>query len=241
LEREHDLLTTVASEGNALVTVDVLTLDVAAARGDGGSLDAALRRQADRVPPERRVGSLLALAERSIERGDLEAAEAAPAEARRRQADRVPPGRRVGSLLALARRSVARGERGAAEAALAEARGLSPGAPLVLRPLGRLTLRRDATATAALWMEESSIGTGERAAYAATEAGRVLARVEGDAVGALRRALDASRGYAPAAALLKPLATELGDPLTLLEAHEQLASTAASPTDAAGHLVRAAL
>src|SRR5690606_10945071 len=53
--------------------------------------------------------------------------------------------------------------------------------------------------------------------------------------------LDARPGYGPAAWLLKPLATELGDPLTLGEVHDQLAATASDPTDVAGHLVRGAL
>ncbi len=201
LERERELLGAAASEGNALVTADVLALDVAAAQGEDEAIDAALRRQADRMPPERRVGSLLALAERAIERNDLESA----------------------------------------EALLSEARALVPGNPLVLRPLGRLALQRDPTTTAALWLEESSVASGERAAYAATEAGRVLAQSGGDALGAYRRALDAVPGYGPAAWLLKPLATEVGDPLTLGDVHEQLAETAADPIDAAGHLVRGAL
>lgn len=200
-EQEREMLETAAAEGHALVAADVLTLDVAAAQGDLDALDAALRRQADRAAPERRAGSLLALAERAVDRGDL----------------------------------------AAAEALLSEARALSPGDPLVLRPLGRLALQRDATASAALWLEEASVASGDRAAFAATEAGRVLARAGEDALGALRRALDAVPGYGPAAWLLKPLATELGDPLTLGEVHEQLAASTTDPTDAAGHLVRGAL
>ncbi len=200
-EQEREMLESAAAEGHALVAADVLTLDVAAAQGDLDALDAALRRQADRAAPEHRAGSLLALAERAIERGELEAA----------------------------------------EALLSEARALSPGDPLLLRPLGRLALQRDATASAALWLEEASAASGARAAFAATEAGRVLARAGEDALGALRRALDAVPGYGPAAWLLKPLATDLGDPLTLGEVHEQLAAAAADPADAAGHRVRGAL
>ena len=201
IERERELLRDAVSEGTALVAADVLGLDVAAARDEAETLDTALRRQADRVPPEQRAGTLLVLTERAVERDELDAA----------------------------------------EVLLSEARQVAPGNPLVLRPLARLVLRRDATEAASLWLEEAAGSEGSRSAYAATQAGRILAIAEGDAMGAYRRALDAVPGYGPAAWALKPLAMELGDPLTLGEIHEQLAETAPSPEDAAGHLVRGAL
>ncbi|HJL16177.1 MAG TPA: hypothetical protein RMH99_10995 [Sandaracinaceae bacterium LLY-WYZ-13_1] len=201
LERERELLAEATAEATALVSADVLGLDVAAARGDEETIDTAIRRQADRVPPEQRTGSLIALVERAIDREDLDGA----------------------------------------ETLLGEARQLQPGDPLVLRPLGRLALRRDPTEAAALWMEESSVGEGPRAAHAATQAGRILASAGKDALGAFRRALDEVPGYGPAAWALKPLALEMGDPLTLGEVHEQLAEASASGADHAGHLVRGAL
>ncbi|MEC7525602.1 MAG: hypothetical protein VYE22_37315 [Myxococcota bacterium] len=199
--RERELLAQASQDGVALVSVDVLTLDAAANDGDDAAIDLGLRRQADRVPPEQRAGSLLALTERAVGREDLEAA----------------------------------------YALLEEARQVASGDPLALRPLGRLALQRDATAAAALWMEEASVSDGARSAFCATQAGRILTTAGGDALGAFRRALDAVSGYGPAAWALKPLAVELGDPLTLGEAHEQLAEAAVDPTDAASHLVRGAL
>ncbi len=200
-QAERELLTTAAKEGHSLVAVDVLTLDVAASQHDADAVDGALRRQAERVPPEQRVGSLLALADRCIARGDF-----------------------VSS-----------------EALLQEARQLGAGDPLVLRPLARLLIREEPTQAAALWLEESSVASGTRAAYAATEAGRILQRSGGEAGIAYRRALDTVRGYGPAAWQLKPLAIDNGDPLTLGMVHEELAECAAAPSDVAGHLVRAAL
>lgn len=199
LERERELLAQAGAEGTALIAVDVLALDVAGAAGDGAAVDAALRRQADRVLPAQRIGSLVALAERAIERGDLDAA----------------------------------------EGLLGEARQLTSGDPLVLRPLGRLAARHGADGAAAVWLEEGATAGGTRGSFAACEAGRILARSGGDALGAYRRALDA--GYAPAAWAIKPIAMEAGDPLTLGEAHDKLAAFAADPIDAAGHVVRSAL
>ena len=201
VSRERELLEQASQDGVALVSVDVLTLDAAANENDDAALDLSLRRQADRVPPEQRAGSLLALTDRAIARQDLTAA----------------------------------------EALLEEARQAAAGDPLALRPLGRLALQRDPTVAAALWMEEASVSDGTRSAFCATQAGRILAASGGDALGAFRRALDAVAGYGPAAWALKPHAIDMGDPLTLGEAHEQLAEGAVDPTDAASHLVRGAL
>ncbi len=201
LEREHELLLEAVAEGTALVTADVLGLDVSAAQADESGITDALRRQADRVPPEQRTGSLLALTDRAIERDELDRA----------------------------------------EALLDEARKLAPGEPLALRPLGRLALRHGAEAAAAHWLEEAAASQGARAAFATTQAGHLLAAGGGDALGTYRKALDAVPGYRPAAWALRPIAMELGDPLTLGEVYEQLADTAADPRDAAASLVRGAL
>ncbi|MFK7990298.1 MAG: hypothetical protein AB8I08_30030 [Sandaracinaceae bacterium] len=201
LERERELLLQASSEAEALVAADVLLLDVVAGLDDEEALDEALRRQADRVPPEQRAGSLLLLAERAISRDDLDGA----------------------------------------EALLAEAHKLMPGDPLVLRPLGRLAGRRDADAAAALWMEEAQAASGDRAAHAATQAGRTAAAAGSDALGAYRSALDLVPGYGPAAWALKPLAAEVGDALTLGEVHEQLADAAHGDSEKAPHQVRGAL
>ncbi|MBX3273311.1 MAG: hypothetical protein KF729_23815 [Sandaracinaceae bacterium] len=82
LTLERELLDQAVAEGQALVAADVLELDVAAAQGDETGVDVALRRQADRVPPEQRIGSLLVMAERAIERDQLDAAETLLSEAR---------------------------------------------------------------------------------------------------------------------------------------------------------------
>jgi lipopolysaccharide biosynthesis regulator YciM len=162
-------------------------------------------------------------------------------EALRRQADRTAPEVRTGALLALADRALARGDADTARALLHEARGLAPGQAVILRPLGRLASQDDALGAAAAWLEEAASSAGARAAYCATEAARLLLRAGGDALGALRRAVEAERGYGPAAWLAKPAAVEAGDAATLGEVHEQLAETAALPSDGAGHRLRAAL
>ncbi len=199
--RERELLARAVEEGEAPVTADVLSLDAAGAAGDGDSVRAGLRRQADRAAPERKVGPLLLLADAAARAGDLTAA------------------------LELLR----------------EARDVSPGDPLVLRPLGRLIAPNDAREAAAVWLEEASSATGERAAHAALAAGRLLSGAGTDPTSAFRRALDLAPTYAPAAWALEPRLREAQDVAGLADLHERLAELVDGRLEVAGRLIRAAL
>ncbi len=65
LAKERQELLAAASEGSQPIMADLLTLDAAAEAGDAESVVAGLQREAQRLAPERRLGALLALAERS--------------------------------------------------------------------------------------------------------------------------------------------------------------------------------
>ncbi len=110
---EREWVAAAAREGVDPLLVDVLSLDVAAAAGDADELGAALRRRAERVHPEARVGAFLALSEHALSRGDATEAAACLAAARG-----LTPGAPI-VLRALARVAV----EGAADAWLEEAAG----------------------------------------------------------------------------------------------------------------------
>ena len=61
-ERERALLDSARERGESPLASELALLDAAAERGDRDAIVAGLRRHADRLPPERRVGALLALA-----------------------------------------------------------------------------------------------------------------------------------------------------------------------------------
>ncbi len=199
--RERELLERAADEAESPVCADVLMLDAAAQVGDAEAVRAALRRHADRLSGDRKVGPLLLLSELASQEDVIEAA----------------------------------------EALLQEARDVAPGEPLVLRPLADVVGRRDGTEAASYWLEEASSASGERAAFAATVAGRLLEGAGADPAPAYRRALDAAPGYPPAVWALEPVARRAGDLETLLALNERLAETAPDPTEVTGRLVRAAL
>ena len=200
-ERERELLARAVMEGEEPVCADTLVLDAAARAGDLDATRSALRRQAERATPERRVGPLLVLAD----------------------------------MAALA------GDQPVAEQLLREAREGARGEAVVLRPLARLLASTSTLDSAAMWLEEASTALGERSAFAATSAGRVLAAGGGDAPLALRRALDSAPGYGPALWALESVARVRGDFDALRDVHEGLAERATSAHERGGRLVRAAL
>jgi tetratricopeptide (TPR) repeat protein len=61
-DRERALLDSARERGESPLASELALLDAAAERGDRNAIVVGLRRHADRLPPERRVGALLALA-----------------------------------------------------------------------------------------------------------------------------------------------------------------------------------
>lgn len=79
LAKERQELVAAANEGAQPIMADLLTLDAAAEAHDTDAVVAGLQREAQRLAPERRLGALLALAERSDPRAALtQASEAMP-------------------------------------------------------------------------------------------------------------------------------------------------------------------
>ncbi|MEM9187659.1 MAG: hypothetical protein AAGF12_00685 [Myxococcota bacterium] len=72
---ERELLRRAREDQESPATVDVINLDAAAALGDSAGVLDTLRRQADRVVGERKLGPFLLLAESAAENGDRDAAE----------------------------------------------------------------------------------------------------------------------------------------------------------------------
>lgn len=82
LAAERELLARAVGEASSPITADVLGLDAAASANDPAATAEGLRRQAERSTPERRLGSLLALARFFLERGDTDASRTVLREAR---------------------------------------------------------------------------------------------------------------------------------------------------------------
>ena len=200
-ERERELLARAVMEGDEPVCADTLLLDAVARSGDVDAMRSALRREAERATPERRVGPLLVLSDLAARAGD-------PA---------------------------------VAEQLLREAREGGRGEAVVLRPLARLLAASSTLDAASTWLEEANTASGERAAFAAVAAGRVLASGGGDAPLALRRALEVVPGYGPALWALDSVARVRTDFDAVREVHEGLAEATTNPRERAGHLMMAAL
>jgi tetratricopeptide (TPR) repeat protein len=221
------------------------------AEDEGGALTAAAKlARDDRSSNEERELLARAMEEgASPETADVvgldTAAAAAEVEAThaalRREVERAPPEHKAGPLLALGGLFSEHGQTDAAEAVLREARDAAPGDPLVLRPLARLIAPARPKEAAALWLEEASSGPAERAAFAATQAGRLLARAEADASSAFRRALDVQPSYAPAAWAMEPLARRAQDTWTLAQLQERMTEFGGPPEQVAARWVRAGL
>jgi Flp pilus assembly protein TadD len=156
-----------------------------------------------------------------------------------RQADQRPPAARLHVLLALSSTLEAAGDAEGTIAALRKARDLSPGDPVILRPLAELTRTTSPLEAAALWLEESAGGMGEPSAFAATIAGRLLERTDGDAASAYRRALQAAPGYLPAGLALLPLLEARDASAEAREVHRAIARRLSDPSRRAMHLASA--
>jgi lipopolysaccharide biosynthesis regulator YciM len=122
-----------------------------------------------------------------------------------------------------------------------EVRELVPNDATLVRVLAATTTRTDPARAAPLWLTESELTTGERAAFAATFAGRLLEKTEGDAASAYDRALTADRRYGPAMWSLEAHARRVRDLRTLRSVLGRAANREGSPEEVAERLIRAAL
>ncbi len=203
---------------------------VAAARTvlvpDALELERSLVRQAD---PADRTAAALAL-DAAAEAGD------------RLAMGELMSGVGVGSgaALALADHHLREGRRDEAITALAAARDRDPDEATVRRWVAVLSPAAEA---APLWLEEARAAGGTRAAFAATTAARLFAKVgDADAASeALRVALEASPGYPPALWAMEERAKEGGRLGDLRELMSRRADDSADADGAAEVLVRAAL
>src|SRR5690606_26939164 len=128
------------------------------------------------------------------------------------------------------------GDHAAAEAALREARELSPGDPLVLRPLSKLVERDAPLEAASMLLEESSVGVGDQSAFAASAAGRLLERTGADPSLAYRRALQSAPGYPAAVLGLLPLLEARGETAELRTVHRSAARRLAGTPTGRAHV-----
>jgi tetratricopeptide (TPR) repeat protein/uncharacterized protein HemY len=142
----------------------------------------------------------------AAERGDYEGM----SEALQRQADRTLGARQLSPLLALASVHVGRGDPQSAVAALRQANELSPGNPLVTRPLSRMVATESPAEAGALLLEEATAARGAAAAPAARAAADWLYADPAAAASALFRALEADPQSAPSAWALDALARRHG-------------------------------
>lgn len=158
-----------------------------------------------------------------------------------RQADRVAPSHRAGPMVTLADMALREGDRHSAVRMLQEARHLAHGAPLVTRPLAALLERSAPLEAASLWLEEADACSGDRAAYAATRAGRITASVHGEAAELFLRALEADAAYAPSIWALEDFVRASGEKEPLVEAYQLFAEAASDDSLRFNALVRLAL
>ncbi len=112
----------------------------------------------------------------------------------RRQIERSTGEQRVGALMALAREARRRGNDVVAETILREARETVPADTTVLRALASVLESRSASEAAVVWLEEASAATGERAAFAATFAGRLMEMARAPSKPAYEQALENRAG-----------------------------------------------
>ncbi len=142
-------------------------------------------------------------------RGDYEGM----SDALQRQADRTLGARQLSPLLALASVHVGRGDPQSAVAALRRAHDVSPGNPLVTRPLSRMVATESPIEAGGLLLEEATAARGAAAAPAARAAADWLYADPNAAASALFRALEADPQSAASAWSLDALARRhAGDP-----------------------------
>ncbi|MBW2460493.1 MAG: hypothetical protein JRH11_02520, partial [Deltaproteobacteria bacterium] len=158
-----------------------------------------------------------------------------------RQVERASGEDKVGPLLTLAIEAHQRGDLGATESLLEQAREARPGNPIVLRALARHVQVGAPIDAAECWLEEAGSATGTRAAFAATNAGRLLADSGQEAGDAFGRALAATPGYGPAAWAQERLVRAQGDATALSALNLSLAEAAVDAPERASRFVRAAL
>jgi cellulose synthase operon protein C len=116
------------------------------------------------------------------------------------------------------------------------------GSPLVLRQLAFDAINRaepNYHLAATYWLDEVSACTGWRAAFAATEAGRLLESAGRNPTVAYQRALEAIPGYGPACWALETFVGNTDRELMLL-VHQQLAQVSVDSFERGVRLIRAA-
>jgi len=155
--------------------------------------------------------------------------------------DRASADSRLGPLLARVSLALARGAEEQARTWLEEASERAPGDARVLRPLGRLAPEDMPLKEAGRWLEEAATTDGERSAFCAVRAARVVAQTGGDPTGPLRRALDADPDYLPALWALLARSLMRGDVESSAALHLEAAEHALDPREVALALTRAAL
>ena|GEM_PF-939954 len=262
-ERERELLARAVMEGEEPVCADTLVLDAAARAGDLEATRSALRRQAERATPERRVGPLLVLSDMAARAGDLPVAEQLLREAREGARGEAVVLRPLARLLAgtsaldsaamwLEESSTALGERSAFAATSAGGVLAAGGgdAPMALRR----ALDSAPGYGPALWALESVArvrgdldalrevheGLAERATSAQERGGRLvraaLLRAANDPAGAVTL-LERARHDVPADVIVRDLLLRLSADLPAVE---RAALIEAEGDGASGELLRAA-
>jgi tetratricopeptide (TPR) repeat protein len=127
----------------------------------------------------------------------------------------------------------------ASRAVQAELHESTPSSTLALRTLAARA--PDSQAAARLWLAEAAACDGERAAFAATVAGRYLEDAGVDPTEAYAEALDAVRGFAPACYALEGAMRAHGDVLALERVQRELATTTEAASERAERRVRLSL
>ena len=210
---EAEWLERARQEGHAPVAADLLLLDVAAEEGRGDVVAEALRRQADRALPERKLGPLLTLAERRADEREALWREA------------LKDGPQLPALRALARHLSASAPAEAAELWLSEADGASGGRAFhALVQAGRaLRAAGDADGARAAFDRAFDELPGPSPAVWMLEA-QLVAAGDGDALTALHeRRLDVAETAREAAeAAVRVAFVRGGDGALLEQAHEHL-------------------
>ena len=160
----------------------------------------------------------------------------------RRQVERASPDRKLGPLLLLASLADLEGDAEGRMATLREALDVAPGESLALRPLSRTLERANPTDAAALLLEEAAVSQGDRAAFAALAAARVLLPSGQPVIPVLRRALAAAPRCAAAGWAVLDAARAAGDIESMASASAALSEIEElDATSRGGHLLRAAL
>ncbi len=173
--------------------------------------------------------------------GDAEFATRAMTRALERAQERSGTDQQLATHLAFSELKQQLGDHDGAIESLHEARQVVPNHPLVLRPLAHLLAETSPIEAASLGLEEAEGARDTRAAFAASNAGRILERAGEDAMAAYRRALELMPTYPPALWAMEPLARASDDRVALREVYETLGEIAADPVESGGRRVRSAL